>query len=103
LLNGALLGSSGTFSTLALRIRARQLQNRRSLRRQNRRFCGCCRSALTRRFSLAESTVRAIDLRYLERWAAARREPALRQMGVDEIYRGKSDKCLTAQSGHFTR
>jgi transposase len=40
--------------------------------------------------------VRAIDLRYLERWAAqGRRRPALRQMGVDEIYLGKSQKFLT--------
>jgi hypothetical protein len=38
---------------------------------------------------LAASTVRAIDLRYLERWDANRRQPPLRQMGVDEIYRGK--------------
>src|ERR1700751_1309006 len=37
------------------------------------------------RFGLAEGTVRVIDLRYLERWAASRRKPALRQMGVDEI------------------
>jgi transposase len=51
-----------------------------------------------RRFGLAQSTVRAIDLRYLERWAAARREPPLRQMGVDEIYRGKNDKFLAVVS-----
>lgn len=61
-----------------------------------------CESAsarqVARRFGLAESTVRSIDLRYLERWAAARRQPALRQMGVDEIYRGKSDKFLTVVS-----
>lgn len=61
-----------------------------------------CESAaarqVARRFGLAESTVRAIDLRYLERWAATRREPTLRQMGVDEIYRGKSDKFLTVVS-----
>jgi transposase len=61
-----------------------------------------CESAsarqVARRFALAESTVRAIDLRYLERWAAGRREPPLRQMGVDEIYRGKSDKFLTVVS-----
>src|ERR1035437_4539553 len=44
---------------------------------------------------LAESTVRAIDLRYLERWEAKRRQTPLRQMGVDEIYRGKKDKFLT--------
>src|SRR6266498_643955 len=37
----------------------------------------------------AGDTVRAIDLRYLERWAATRRKPALRQMGVDEIHLGK--------------
>jgi hypothetical protein len=52
-----------------------------------------CESASGRqvahRFGLAESTVRAIDLRYLERWPASRRKPALRQVGVDEIYLGK--------------
>jgi transposase len=58
-----------------------------------------CESAPARRvarqFGLAESTVRAIDLRYLERWDASRRKPALRQMGVDEIHVGKKDKFLT--------
>ena len=58
-----------------------------------------CQSAsarqISRRMSLPESTVRAIDLRCLERWQAQRREPPLRQMGVDEIYRGKKDKFLT--------
>lgn len=39
--------------------------------------------------------VRAIDLRYLERWAQGRRRPALRQMGVDEIYLGKKQNSLT--------
>ncbi len=48
-----------------------------------------------RQFGLAASTVRAIDLRYLERWDAARRKPALRQMGVDEIHLGKKAKFLT--------
>ena len=61
-----------------------------------------CESAaarqVARRFGLSESTVRAIDLRYLERWAAKRREPPLRQMGVDELYRGKNDKFLTVVS-----
>ena len=61
-----------------------------------------CESAaarqVARRFGLSESTVRAIDLRYLERWAARRREPPLRQMGVDELYRGKNDKFLTVVS-----
>jgi len=58
-----------------------------------------CESAaarqVARRMGLAASTVRAIDLRYLERWDAKRRQPPLRQMGVDEIYRGKKGKFLT--------
>lgn len=58
-----------------------------------------CESAaarlVARRLGLAESTVRAIDLRYLERWAAARRKPALRQMGVDELFLGKKQKFIT--------
>jgi transposase len=58
-----------------------------------------CESAPVRRVArqywLAESTVRAINLRYLERWAAARRKPALRQMGVDEIYLGKKQKFVS--------
>jgi transposase len=61
-----------------------------------------CESASARRvakqFGLAESTVRAIDLRYLERWNAARRKPALRQMGVDEIFLGKKTKFVTVVS-----
>src|SRR5215472_16320551 len=48
-----------------------------------------CESAAVRRvarqFGLVSSTVLAIDLRYLKRWAAGRTKPALRQMGVDEI------------------
>ena len=58
-----------------------------------------CESAAARRvarqFGLADSTVRGIDLRYLERWNAGRRKPALWQMGVDEIYLGKEQKFLT--------
>jgi transposase len=58
-----------------------------------------CESAsarqVARQFRLAESTVRAIDRRYLERWDAGRRKPALRQMGVDEIHLGKKQKFLT--------
>jgi transposase len=58
-----------------------------------------CESAaarqVARRMGLSESTVRAIDLRYLERWEAKRRQPPLRQMGIDEIYRGKKGKFLT--------
>jgi len=61
-----------------------------------------CESAAARRvgkqFGLAGSTVRGIDLRYLERWAATRRKPALRHMGVDEIHLGKKQKFLTVVS-----
>jgi transposase len=49
---------------------------------------------VARQFGLPASTVRAIDLRYLQRWNAARRKPALRQM-VDEIYLGKQQKFLS--------
>jgi len=47
---------------------------------------------------LAASTVRAIDLRYLQRWSAARRKDPLVQMGVDEIYFGKQMKFITVVS-----
>jgi len=61
-----------------------------------------CESAAARqvalRFGLAASTVRAIDLRYLERWAAERRKPLLAQMGVDEIHLGKKQKFITVVS-----
>lgn len=61
-----------------------------------------CESASARRvakqFGLAESTVRAIDLRTLERWNAARKRPALHQMGVDEIFLGKKTKFVTVVS-----
>jgi hypothetical protein len=64
----------------------------------SKRFEACESAAarlVARRFGLAESSVRAIDLRYLERWAASRCKPALRQMGVDEIHIGKKQKFLT--------
>ena len=58
-----------------------------------------CESAAARRVAkqvgLAASRVRSIDLRYLERWAAGRRQPGLRQLGVDEIHLGKKQKFLT--------
>lgn len=58
-----------------------------------------CESAAVRRvarqFGVVPSTVRAIDLRYLKRWAAGRRKPALRQMGIDEIHLGKKQRFLT--------
>lgn len=66
-----------------------------------------CESAsarqVARRFGVPASTVRAIDLRYLERWAAARRMPVLRQMGVDEIHLGKTEKFLTVVSNLDSR
>ena len=65
-----------------------------------------CESApvrrVARRLGLAASTVRAIDLRYLTRWAAGRRKPALRQMGVDEIHLGTKQKFLTVVSNLVT-
>ena len=61
-----------------------------------------CESAaarqVARQFQMAASTVRAIDQRYLERWAKSRKKPVLRQMGVDEIYLGKTQKFLTVVS-----
>ena len=61
-----------------------------------------CESAAARRvarqFGLPESTVRAIDLRYLERWAAKRRKAPLKHAGVDEIHLGKKDKFITVVS-----
>ena len=61
-----------------------------------------CESAPVRRvarqFGLSPSTVRAMDVRYLKRWAAIRRKPALRQMGIDEMYLGKKQKFLTVVS-----
>jgi transposase len=55
---------------------------------------GASARPVARRLGLPESTVRAIDRRYRERWSAARRKPALRQMGVDEIHWSKKEKLL---------
>jgi transposase len=61
-----------------------------------------CESAsarqVARRYGVAESTVRAIDLRYLERWSKSRKKPGLRQMGVDEIHLGKRIGFITVVS-----
>lgn len=51
-----------------------------------------------KRFGLAASTVRAIDKRVLERWAAQRRQPPLRHLGVDELYLGRKQKFVTVVS-----
>ena len=63
---------------------------------------GACESAsvrqVARQFKLAASTVRAIDLRYLERWKLTRRKIPLKEMGVDEIYLGKTMKFITVVS-----
>ena len=80
--------------------RVAQLQSKAPYSRRFEESVGqACDSAsarqVARRMGLAESTVRAIDLRRLERWEAGRRLPPLRHMGVDEIYRGKKDKFLT--------
>jgi transposase len=53
---------------------------------------------VARQFRLAASTVRSIDLRYLERWQAGRKKPVLRQIGVDEIHLGKKTKFATVVS-----
>ena len=58
-----------------------QWPSKGSLQQAVRRRCRreSCESAAARRvakqFRLAASTVRSIDLRYLERWAAERRKP----------------------------
>ena len=71
-----------------------------------------CQSAAIRQGArqqgLSQSTVQAIDKRFLARWQARRRVPALRQMGIDEIYLGKSEAEAVIRSiadqkgfGHF--
>jgi transposase len=59
---------------------------------------GAAANRVARQFGLSASTVRAIDQRYLSRWAETRRKPALRQMGVDEIFMGKKQKFITVVS-----
>src|SRR5215831_4272816 len=59
---------------------------------------GASARQVARRWGSAASTVRSIDRRYLERRATGRRKPALKQMGVDEIYVGKKTKFLTVVS-----
>jgi len=59
---------------------------------------GASARMVARQFQIAASTVRNMDLRYLERWSRSRRKPALRQLGVDEIHLGKKQKFLTVVS-----
>jgi transposase len=59
---------------------------------------GASARMVARQFGMVASTVRNIDLRYLERWNRSRRKPVLRQMGVDEIHLGKKQKFLTVVS-----
>jgi transposase len=60
-----------------------------------------CESAPARQVAaqlgLAASTVRAIELRYLERWDRRRRRAPVQRIGVDEIYLG-TQKFLTVVS-----
>ncbi len=55
------------------------------------------------RWGLAGETVRLMDKRTLQRWAAARPRPAIRHLGVDEIFLGKAAKFLTVVSNLTTR
>ncbi len=55
------------------------------------------------RWGLAAETVRQLDKRVLQRWAAARPPAPLRYLGVDEIFLGKAAKFLTVVSNLGTR
>lgn len=59
---------------------------------------GASARQVARRFGLSASTVRAIDLRCLERWDEQRKRTPLRQMGIDEIFLGKKTKFVTVVS-----
>src|SRR5260370_2913488 len=59
---------------------------------------GASARQVARRFGLTASTVRAIDLRCLERWDEQRKKTPLRQMGIDEIFLGKKTKFVTVVS-----
>jgi hypothetical protein len=76
-----------------------QLPSKAPFRKRFEEAAGqACESVAERRvakqFVWAESTVRGIDGRYLERWAA-RRQPELRPLAVDEIHIAKAQKFLT--------
>jgi transposase len=83
----------------AHRATAQQIPFSKRFEEEVGRACeGAAARQVARTFGLAESTVPAVDLRYLERGEAARRKPVLKQMGVDEIYLGKKQKFLTVVS-----
>ena len=55
------------------------------------------------RWGLAAETVRLMDKRTLQHWAAGRPRVPLRHLGVDEIFLGKTTKFLTGVSHLETR
>jgi transposase len=59
---------------------------------------GASAIAAGRQFGLTARQTLRIDKRYLERWAAQRKRPALRQMGIDEIHIGRKQKFITVVS-----
>ena len=64
---------------------------------------GACESAaasqVARRFHLPETTVRVIDMRYLERWDQRRRKPALKQMGWTRSTGARGGIAVTRPDG----
>ena len=55
-------------------------------------------SRVAARWGLAPATVRRLDKRALQGWAAGRTREPVRSLGVDEIFLGKKDKFLTVVS-----
>jgi transposase len=55
------------------------------------------------RWGLVPETVRQLDKRALQQWAASRPRPPLRYLGVDEIFLGKTAKFLTVVSNLGSR
>ncbi|MBI2459955.1 MAG: ISL3 family transposase, partial [Candidatus Rokubacteria bacterium] len=55
-------------------------------------------SRVAARWGLAPATVRRLDKRALQGWAAGRTREPVRPLGVDEIFLGKKDKFLTVVS-----
>jgi transposase len=55
-------------------------------------------SRVAGQWGIPPETVRRMDKRVLQRWAATRRREPLRYLGVDEIFLGQKDKFLTVVS-----